>query len=67
MTIPDSPVSTLITCHSNADWDGLSSMLGLSLLYPDACLIFPGSMEKTLLRFFTETIEPLFLSCEDLQ
>lgn len=60
MTLPYCPASTLITCHSNADWDALSSMLGLSLLYPDACLIFPGSMEKTLLRFFTEAVEPLF-------
>lgn len=50
----------LITCHSNADWDALSSMIGLSLIYPDAYLIFPGSMEKPLLRFFDECAQHLF-------
>ncbi len=50
----------LITCHSNADWDALSSMIGLSLIYPDAYLIFPGSMEKPLLRFFDECARHLF-------
>lgn len=55
-----SSTPTLITAHGNADWDALSSMLGLSLVYPDAYLVFPGSMEKTLLRFFTEKVEPVF-------
>ena len=26
---------TVITCHSNADWDALSSMIGMSMIYPD--------------------------------
>ena len=37
---------TVITCHSNADWDALSSMIGMSMIYPDSIMIFPGSMEK---------------------
>ena len=39
---------TVITCHSNADWDALSSMIGMSMIYPDSIMIFPGSMEKPL-------------------
>lgn len=51
---------TVITCHSNADWDALASMLGLSLLYPEAVLIFPGTMEKPMVHFFDEGVESLF-------
>ena len=43
---------TVITCHSNADWDALSSMIGMSMIYPDSIMIFPGSMEKPLNQFF---------------
>ncbi len=46
---------TVITCHSNADWDALSSMIGMSMFYPDSIMIFPGSMEKPLNQFFNET------------
>lgn len=46
---------TVITCHSNADWDALSSMIGMSMIYPDSIMIFPGSMEKPLNQFFNET------------
>lgn len=51
---------TLITCHTNADWDAISSMLGISLLFPDGILIFPGSMEKSLNQFYTETASSLY-------
>ena len=34
---------TVITCHSNADWDALSSMIGMSMIYPDSIMIFPVS------------------------
>ena len=51
---------TVITCHSNADWDALSSMIGMSMLYPDSVLIFPGSMEKPLNNFFNETAAFLY-------
>ncbi|MDD6088818.1 MAG: CBS domain-containing protein [Desulfovibrionaceae bacterium] len=39
---------TVITCHANADWDALASLIGASLLYPDAILFFPGSMERRI-------------------
>lgn len=52
--------STIITCHNNADWDALSSVLGLSFLYPDATLIFPGSLDKPLVHFFNDGLENLF-------
>lgn len=51
---------TIVTCHSNADWDGLSSMIGMSLLFPDSIMIFPGSMEVPLNQFFTETASYLY-------
>ena len=54
-------VSTVITCHSNADWDALSSMIGMTMLYPDSVMIFPGSMEKTLNSFFSESVSSLYL------
>ena len=51
---------TLITCHANADWDALSSMIGISMLYPDSVMVFPGSMEKPLNQFFTDTASVLY-------
>ena len=45
---------TLITCHANADWDALASMIGASLLYPESVLIFPGSMERPITDFFND-------------
>ncbi|MFZ3072696.1 MAG: CBS domain-containing protein [Thermodesulfobacteriota bacterium] len=38
----------LITTHTNADFDTLSSMVAAKMLYPDAVLSFPGSLEKEL-------------------
>lgn len=37
---------TAITCHQNADFDALASLIGASLLYPGAMLIFPGHAGK---------------------
>lgn len=48
--------STLITCHSNADWDALASMVSLRLLYPDSILLFPGSMEPGITKYFNEVL-----------
>ena len=56
---PSTP-STIITCHRNADWDALASMIGASMLHPDSAMIFPGSMEKALNFFFTETVSSLY-------
>ncbi len=47
--------NTLITCHVNADWDALASIVGASLLYPGSVLVFPGSMERPIATFFNET------------
>ena len=54
------PAPTVITCHSNADWDALSSMIGMSMLHPEGIMIFPGSMEKPLNQFFNETAAFLY-------
>ncbi|UCG77985.1 MAG: CBS domain-containing protein [Nitrospirota bacterium] len=41
----------IITCHINADFDCLSSMIGVKKLYPSAALVFPGAQEKRLRDF----------------
>ncbi len=46
----------VITTHVNADFDSLGSMLAAKKLYPDAVLVFPGSQEKSLRRFFLESV-----------
>lgn len=51
---------TLITAHSNADFDCLSSMVAAKLLYPDAALIYPGSQEQGLRDFFIQSTTYLF-------
>ncbi len=38
----------VISAHINADFDTLGSMIGAHKLYPQAKLVFPGSLEKTL-------------------
>ncbi len=51
---------TVITCHVNADFDALSSMIAASKLYPDSVLIFPGSQEKNLKNFFIQSATYLY-------
>ncbi len=46
----------IITTHINADFDALGSMIAAKKLYPDAVLVFPGSQEKGLRRFFMESV-----------
>ncbi len=46
---------TLITCHSNADFDAFASIIAAQILYPGAVLLFPGTQEKSLNNFYTET------------
>ena len=53
--MPQDLATTLITCHTNADWDALASIIGASLLYPNSVLVFPGSMERSVTTFFNET------------
>jgi tRNA nucleotidyltransferase (CCA-adding enzyme) len=46
----------VITTHINADFDGMASMIAAQKLYPDALLVFPGSQEKTLREFISQTL-----------
>jgi tRNA nucleotidyltransferase (CCA-adding enzyme) len=46
----------VITTHLNADFDALGSMIAAKKIYPDAVLVFPGSQEKSLRRFFLESV-----------
>ncbi|MCS7280654.1 MAG: CBS domain-containing protein [Desulfobacterota bacterium] len=41
----------VITTHTSADFDSLSSMIAAKKIYPDAVLVFPGSQEKSLRDF----------------
>ena len=50
----------IITTHTNADFDALSSMVAAKKLYPDAVLVFPGSQEKNLRNFFVHSMSYLF-------
>jgi tRNA nucleotidyltransferase (CCA-adding enzyme) len=46
----------VITTHINADFDALGSMVAARKLYPDAVMVFPGSQEKSLRRFFLHSL-----------
>lgn len=50
-------MKTLITCHSNADYDAFSSMLAIRHLFAGSILLYPGSQEKKLQKIFSE-LEP---------
>ncbi len=54
------PKKTIITCHHNADFDALTSLIGISIFFPEAQLIFPGSQEKVVQTFFEDVVNPLF-------
>ncbi|MEN8140059.1 MAG: CBS domain-containing protein [Thermodesulfobacteriota bacterium] len=45
----------IITCHLNADFDCLASMLAARRLYPEAKLVFAGSQERNLRRYLQDT------------
>jgi tRNA nucleotidyltransferase (CCA-adding enzyme) len=51
---------TVITTHTNADFDALASMLAAQKLYPNALVVFPGSQEKNLRNFFIKSMVYLF-------
>ena len=46
----------LITTHINADFDGLASMVAARKIYPDAILAFPGSQEKNVRDFISQSL-----------
>ncbi|MBF0472550.1 MAG: CBS domain-containing protein [Nitrospirae bacterium] len=41
----------IITCHTNADFDCLSSMVGIKKLFPEGIIVFAGSQERTVIEF----------------
>ena len=46
----------LITTHLNADFDGLASMIAARKLYPEAILAFPGSQERNVRDFISQSL-----------
>ncbi len=47
----------IITSHINADFDSLACAIAAQKLYPEATIVFPGSMEKRV-RDFIEIFKP---------
>src|SRR5208283_3732414 len=48
----------VITSHLNTDFDSLASAIAARKLYPDAVIVFPGSMEKKV-RDFMDAFQPV--------
>lgn len=48
------PTATLITCHSNADFDALAAMCAAALIYGPCDVLFPGTQEANLQTFYQE-------------
>lgn len=46
-------VHTVITTHQNADFDALAATVGASKLYPEARIVFPGSLNRNVREFVT--------------
>lgn len=46
----------LITTHINADFDGLASMVAAQKIYPDAVMAFPGSQERNVRDFISQSL-----------
>lgn len=51
------PTATLITCHSNADFDALAAMCAAALIYGPCDVFFPGTQEANLQTFYQELKE----------
>lgn len=58
--------TTVITTHTNADFDAIASIVAAQKLYPGAAVVFPGSQEKSLRNFFVNSIVYL-LNILDIQ
>lgn len=48
----------IITTHINADFDALASVMAAKKLYPEALIVFPGSLEKKV-RDFIDAFNPI--------
>ncbi|MFO7666830.1 MAG: CBS domain-containing protein [Desulfobacterales bacterium] len=57
---PENKDITIITTHTNADFDAIASMLAAQKLYAGSLVIFPGSQEKSLRNFFIDSMVYLF-------
>lgn len=58
---PEKPCpDTIITSHSNADYDALASMVAVRKLYPGAVLIAPSVQERHDSHYFADSIAYLF-------
>ena len=51
---------TVITTHTNADFDAIGSMLAAHKLYPDSLVIYPEFNEKSAKNFFVNSMAYLF-------
>lgn len=51
---------TIITAHTNADYDALGAMVAASKLYPEAVLILPGGNDRILRDFFMQSAALIF-------
>ncbi|MFQ5508182.1 MAG: CBS domain-containing protein [Leptospirillia bacterium] len=47
-------MTTLVTTHPSADFDGVATMVAARHFYPDAVLAFSGSAEEKVRTFFSE-------------
>ncbi|MGB3209722.1 MAG: CBS domain-containing protein [Desulforhopalus sp.] len=58
----------LITTHINADFDGLASMVAARKIYPDAVMAFPGSQERNVRDFISQSLSYTydFLKIKDI-
>jgi len=53
MTLPsaDIKISSIITTHQNVDFDAFAATVGASRLYPDARIVFSGSLNRNVREF----------------
>ncbi|MDR2612236.1 MAG: CBS domain-containing protein, partial [Deltaproteobacteria bacterium] len=47
---------TVVTCHINPDFDAVASMVGASILYPEAVLLLPGGAGRRLAGTFVKGV-----------
>jgi tRNA nucleotidyltransferase (CCA-adding enzyme) len=57
---PDNKGTTVITTHTNADYDSIASLLAAQKLYPGSVVVFPGSSEKNIRNFFISSMVYIF-------
>lgn len=57
-------VSTLVTCHANADFDAFAAMLAVRHLYAPCVLLFPGTQERGLQKIVATLDSERYNLCE---